>query len=138
MQPAGHTYVEMGNDWHAGLSAAARALDLSARHDPTKARRSDPRTTLGRSLWICWPTKVTRRKTPIPVAIETGRGLLVACLHATGRVPSMPYPGKTSHRRLAESKSVSPQGKTSNRWIGCDRPIGNPQVAGSSPARPTA
>jgi hypothetical protein len=34
---------------------------LSARHDPTKARRSDPRTTLGRSLWICWPTKVTRR-----------------------------------------------------------------------------
>jgi hypothetical protein len=25
---AGHTYVEMGDDWHAGHSAAARALDF--------------------------------------------------------------------------------------------------------------
>ena len=28
MRPGWHTYVEMGNDWHAGLSAAARALDF--------------------------------------------------------------------------------------------------------------
>jgi hypothetical protein len=55
---------------------------------------------------------------PIPVATETGRGLLVACLHATGRVPSMPYPGKTSHRRRAESKSVAPQGnKQQVEWL---------------------
>jgi hypothetical protein len=28
VQPGWHTYVEMGNDWHAGLSAADRALDF--------------------------------------------------------------------------------------------------------------
>ena len=33
----------------------------------------------------CWPRPATARTRPIPVAIETSHGLLVACLRATGR-----------------------------------------------------
>jgi hypothetical protein len=46
---AGHTYVEMGNDGMLAYQPRPEPSILSARHDHTKARRSDPRTTLGRA-----------------------------------------------------------------------------------------
>ena len=35
--------------------------------------------------WTCSPSTATAADDPVPVAIETPRGLLVACLRATGR-----------------------------------------------------
>jgi hypothetical protein len=118
------------------LAYQPRPSILSARHDPTKARRSDPRTTLGRSLWICWPTKLTRRTRfrwrlrPVAACwlpVCTPPGACRLC-HTPGRhlTVAAPSPNLLLHKA------------TSNRLNGCDRPIGNPQVAGSSPARPTA
>jgi hypothetical protein len=46
---AGHTYVEMGNDGVLAYQRRPEPSILSARHDHTKGKRSDPRTTLGRT-----------------------------------------------------------------------------------------
>src|SRR6478609_3037074 len=48
---------------------------------------------------------------------------------------SQPEPPRRC-RTVSAIKSIVVQGKTSNDWYCCERHLGNPLVAGSSPARP--
>ncbi len=74
--------VYCGIDWaedHHDIALVDRDGQLLAR------RRISDDAAAWPSCWPCSPSTATAPRSLIPVAIETPRGLLVACLRATGR-----------------------------------------------------